>query len=166
MEIATIASAISALKGASDLARGLIGSKVDAAVQSKIIELNQLILEAQDQTYASRERLYESEHQVRQLREELENLNVWGEDSKRYALVYPWGNASSVYCLSENQANGEPPHYLCASCFGGKRKSILQEKKDGKGFCVMTCPACRSELATGYRGIGPAQYAEAHSKDS
>ena len=162
MEIATIASAISALKGASDLARGLIGSKVDAAVQAKVIELNQLILEAQDQVYASRERLYDAEHQIRLLKDQIAELNSWEGKSECYTLVYPWGNAASVYSLNESHAKGESPHYLCTSCFDRKQKSILQEKKDTKGFCSMVCPICKAEISTGYRGIGSAQYTEAH----
>jgi len=164
MEITTIASAISALKGASDLAKGLLGSKIDTAVQAKVIELNQLILEAQSQVFASRERLFEAEHQIRLLKEQIADLKSWKENTERYTLIYPWSNAASVYSLNESCSNGESPHYLCTACFTKKQKSILQEKKNPRGFCLMVCPICKAEISTGYRGIGPAKYTEAHKK--
>jgi hypothetical protein len=76
MDIASIVGAVNSLKVAGDIAKGLISLNTMAEVQSKAIELNQKIIDAQHQIFAANaaqtelvERIRELEGQVTRMKD-------------------------------------------------------------------------------------------------
>ncbi len=96
---------------------------------------------------------------IRELEEKLKNIGDWEHEKGRYALVSPWKGPAQVYALKQAAAEGEDPHFLCTNCFHDKKKVILNPITK-TGWVHMVCPACKADLATGYRGIGQPKYAE------
>ena len=143
---------ITSLKAAFDISKSILEIKSTTEIQDKVIKLQSALM-------ASRNSALELQEKVRTLEEQLRAANEWGDQESRYSLVCPWKSPAQVYALKRSASEGENPHFLCSNCFHNKRKVILNpSKKDG--WILMACPSCGATIDTGYRGIGPPQYAE------
>lgn len=121
--------------------------------QQALIQGNTLIasVQAENQSLAQTNR---------DLQAQIATMQNWEAEKARYKLA-PAYHGSLVYALTQEKANGEPPHYLCTSCFKGGKPSILQLGKEEGGMTYFTCPICKSKAASGYRGGASPKYAEA-----
>jgi hypothetical protein len=87
--------------------------------------------------------------QVGDLEKEISNLKAWEDEKKRYKLER-FDPGVLVYSLKPEDARGEPPHYLCATCYQNGMKSILQATTEIRySRRVHLCPQCKTELAFG-----------------
>lgn len=125
-------------------------------------------LEAQEQIMSLREGAIELQEEnielkakIRELENQLKAREDWNTEKTRYELVSPWKGAAQVYALKNELSNGEAAHLLCTNCFHSSRKTILTPQSK-EGWVYMVCPSCKASLATGYRGIGEAKYAEGY----
>lgn len=163
MDMASISAAVSSLKTASEIAKAFLQLKSDAERNAKVIELQSVILSAQSNAIAAQSDQFAMLEEVRALKEEIANVKAWETEKQRYQLVNPYFG-STVYALKKSMSNGEPPHYICASCYQSGKKSILQCRrptyKNGDGTAALRCPACNSEATTAYTNCESANYAE------
>lgn len=161
MDISLISGALSSLKTAFDIAKGISDLKSMTDVQGKVIELQQAILAAQSSAMAANAEQYTAMEELRKLREELEKMSGWQQEKQRYRLFQAEGTGGSVvYALRESQKQqDEPPHYLCANCYEQGRKSILHNTIPSTGWTHWHCPVCKAQFPSGYRGSVPAQFA-------
>ena len=160
MDMGQIASAVSSLKVAGDLAVGLVNLKTMAEVQAKAIELNQKIISAQHDIFAANATQSVLIERVRELEGQIAVMKAWDTEKQRYKLASPETGAL-VYALQRVMSNGEPPHYLCANCFKQGRPSILNDLPKAKErWHYWICPNCESASPTGYSGPCPPKYAE------
>lgn len=99
---------------------------------------------------------------------EVKRLKDWEGDKRRYKLVSPY-RGFMVYALHRVMSDGEPPHYLCASCFQKGLRSILQGMETGfrrkasatgNSLSVYACPDCKAEAMTPYSDIPAPKYVE------
>lgn len=159
MDPVSLQSAVAGLKTAAEITRVLLGMKVTADVQAKVIELQSALLEAQQGALAATAAQYELTERIRELEAQLRVRADWSSIALRYALVNPWKGLSQVYALRRESAEGEPAHYCCTHCFNrGSRVMLTAGKRDG--WVIMQCPSCHATVETGFRGVGPARYAE------
>jgi hypothetical protein len=161
VDLGQIAAAVSSLKAAGDIAKGLLSLKTMAEVQSKAIELNQQIIDAQHQIFSANAAQAALVDEVRDLKGQLARMKDWDAQKKRYQLKSPFPGAMA-YAVKKEMNEGEPPHYLCTSCFQKEERSILQNGQNKEGWTLLVCPnpRCKSEARTGYRGPAAAKYAE------
>ena len=154
---------ITSLKAAFDITKSILEIKSTTEIQDKVTKLQSALMEAQNSAVAATTAQLELQEKVRTLEEQLRAANEWGDQESRYSLVCPWKGPAQVYALKRSASEGENPHFLCSNCFHNKRKVILNpSKKDG--WILMVCPSCRATIYTGYRGIGPSQYAESSNQ--
>ena len=158
-DMALIQGAINGLKVAGDIAKGFLQLKSISDVQGKVIELQSAILSAQSSALAAQSEQSSMIQRIRDLEEEIARVKAWEKQKERYKLTTPWENSAVVYSLKESRKESEKPHWICTKCYDDGRRTILQERKDKTGYVLMCCPTCKSEVHTGYRGIGPAEYA-------
>ncbi len=146
VDISAIAGTVSALKGAMDISKAMIGLHDAQAIQSKIIELNAQILEAQSSAFlANEERSTLIEH-VRQLEKEVADLKAWEAEKQRYQLA-ELTTGVTAYAIKEEMRGAEPSHHICASCYQEGHKSILQREIRNPGMAhVDVCQRCGSDL--------------------
>ena len=150
---------LTSLKDVIDIAQSILESKSRTEIQDKVTKLQSALMKAQNSAVAATTAQLELQEKVRTLEEQRRAANEWGDQESRYSLVCPWEGTAQVYALKRSASEGENPHFLCSNCFHNKRKVILNPiKKDG--WILMACPSCRATIHTGYRGIGPPQYAE------
>ena len=159
MDMGSIAAAVGGLKSAGDIAKALLQMKSDAERQAKVIELQSVILAAQSSAIAAQSDQFSMLEEVRKLKEEIAKVKAWEAQKQRYQLATPYTGAA-VYALTKAMSNGEPPHYICASCYEDGKRSILQIARDKEGWTAFACPICKSQARTGYRGAAQPQYAE------
>jgi hypothetical protein len=159
MDISSIAGAVSALKGASDIAKGLMSLHTMAEVQSKAIELNQALIDAQHQIFAANAAQTTMVDRVRKLESEIAAMKDWDAEKQRYKMAVPYSGVTA-FAVKKDMSNGEPPHYLCANCFQSGKKSFLAQSAMKDGFVAILCSECKFTAQTRFRGVGPAQYAE------
>ena len=167
IDMGSIAAAVSSLKGASDIAKGLLSLHTMAEVQSKAIELNQAIIDAQHQIFAANAAQSALAERVRQLEGEIARMKDWDAQKERYKLAAPYPGCM-VYAPQKSMSNGEPAHYICAACYQKGQRSILQgvegrpRKEGGRLMGSYNCPnpTCKSEAFTGYMDAPAPQYFE------
>lgn len=158
MNLALIQGAITGLQVASDLAIGLGKLNTLAQVQAKSIELGQIIVSAQSATLSAYSDQAAMIEEVRALKEEIVRVKAWEAQKQRYKLTNLWDGAAVVYALKESMSESEPAHWICTKCYEDGSRMILQPRTGKDGFTLLACPACKSEIHSRYREIGPADY--------
>ena len=110
---------LSALKTAFDMAKGL--KDIDDAVRrnAAVIELQEKILSAQQAQAALVE-------QVGKLEKEVANLKAWDAVEREKYELKEVDPGALAYVLKPDANKAEPPHWLCATCYGDRKKSFLQ----------------------------------------
>jgi hypothetical protein len=160
MDMGSITAAVGSLKAAGDIAKGLISLKTTTEVQTKAIELNEKIIDAQHQIFAANAAQSNLLERIRDLESQLARLHDWDSQKQRYKLAAPFVGCM-VYALQKSMSDGETAHYLCTACFQKGQPSILQAKEAGSMrnsyYC---CPVCKSEASSQYRNVTPPGYFE------
>lgn len=155
MDYGMIQGAVTSLKVAADIAVALGNIKTLSEVQAKAIELQQTILSAQSGALAAQSEQFTLLQQIRDLKEEVARAKAWDEQKQRYALVPTWQGAVT-YALKRERSNSEPPHWICATCYEGGRKSILNDLTNtpakGPHTLVLHCPVCKSQIPSEWSG--------------
>ena len=149
VDISVIAGAITSLRGASDIAKAMLDIRDHAAMQSKVIELQRMIVDALSSAAGAQSEQLNLVEQIRGLQAELAKMEAWAAERARYQLeMLPPGVA--LYGLRRGQENGEPDHKLCSKCFNEGRKTILHSRQSS-GQTIWHCPHCGSDQYTGQR---------------
>jgi hypothetical protein len=159
MDLGQITAAVSSLKIAGEIAKGLIDLKTGAEVQAKAIELNQKIIDAQHQIFAANATQTTLVERIRELEKEIAAMKAWDAEKQRYQMASPFTGAT-VFAVKKAMSNGEPAHYLCANCFKAGKPSILQNSQTKDGWAMLICSGCKSEVRTRWRNLLAAKYAE------
>jgi hypothetical protein len=149
VDMTMIAEAVSSLKTASEIAKTLVGLKDGQALQSKVAELNGIILSAQSSALAAQSSQFTLLQRVSELEKDIARFEAWSTEKQRYELKEL--GSSFAYAVKEVSRNGEPAHKICAACYQHGTKSILQlapqsvvHTKPRDWFC----PECKTNFST------------------
>jgi hypothetical protein len=126
VDITAIAGLVSSLKAATDISKAMVGLRDGALIQSKVIELQGVILTAQQSALSAQSDQFAVLERVRELEKEIAHLKAWDTEKKKYELreVSP---GAFAYVMKKSAKGGEPPHWLCAACYQRGNKFILQD---------------------------------------
>lgn len=126
-DIAAIAGAVSALKGAKDIAEAMVGLRDAEAFQAKRLELQSRLLDAQGSIFAVQEERTTLVKRIGDLEAQITEFEAWEREKPNYELREI---ASGVFAYaSKTEASGSgPAHYLCANCYQDRKKSLLQKE--------------------------------------
>ena len=124
--IAEIATALAALKNASDLVGILRKIKLDAAITEKVIESQSAILSAQSAMFELNAKYQELLDGNADLKKQLVQTTNWDTEAAKYELR-EISVGVFAYALKSDESSTAPSHWLCASCFDQKQKSPLQK---------------------------------------
>ena len=158
MDMSLIQGTITGLKTVSDIAKGFLELKNLSEVQGKVIELQTVILNTQSSAMAANSAQFAAVDEIRALKEEVMRVKAWETQKQRYKLHTPW-EGSVIYALKESMSNSEPPHWICTSCYENGKKSILNQIQGKDGWYMVTCPVCKSQIQSPWRGPSPSSYA-------
>jgi hypothetical protein len=143
MDMSAIAGAVAALKGANDIAQAMIGLRDATAFQSKLIEFQAKIIEANNSAFAAQDERASLLQQINELEQDLVSLKAERRKFDRYQLK-DFGSGSFAYELKASEANGEPIHRICASCVQQEQISILQFSHQSEGRDWYDCLRCKT----------------------
>lgn len=160
VDMGSIAAAISSIKVAGDIAKGLVGLHTSTEVTAKTAELNQALLDAQHRMFEANAAYATITERVRNLEGQLRDLKNWDAEKQRYDLKQPH-TGCLVYALQKaSMKAGEPAHYICAACYEDAQRSILQLSIMENALTAWLCGRCKAVARTGYRGQDKPRYAE------
>lgn len=158
MELGSISAAVTSLKMAGEIVKGMISLKTTAEVQAKAIELNQQIISAQHAIFEANATQSALIQKIGDLEKQIARMGQWEEQKQRYKLTDPWRGAAQVYGVKASCKESEEPHWICTKCYDDGRRSILNPMRDSKYFVLMICPTCKAQIHTGLHGIASATY--------
>ena len=138
-DMSAFSAAMGSLRLAGDIARGLLTIRDGQMMQAKVIELQDLILAAQQSALSAQADQFALLQDKRELEDRAMKAEAWADEANRYALheVTP---GCFVYALKPEMAGAEPSHHICANCYSDRRKSLLQMSDSVHA----TCPHCKS----------------------
>ncbi len=158
IDVGSMMGLASSLKAATDIAKTMVGLRDETMFQTKAAELVSLIMSANSSALNAQMEQSALLQEKRALEEKLMKAENWHHEAQRYALreITP---GAFVYALKQEMAEGEPPHTICANCYSGRRKTVLQLSDSVHD----TCPHCNSRIRaresqggqrSGYRAVG------------
>lgn len=89
VDIPSISAAITGLKTAAEIARAMKGIHDLADVQTKVIELQSAILDAQTSALVAQSDQFTMMQRLRELEAEVRQVRAWEETKHRYQLITP-----------------------------------------------------------------------------
>jgi hypothetical protein len=152
-DISAIASALSSLKAAKDIAEAMVSLRDTAAFQSKLIEFQGKLIDANNAAFAAQDERTALLERIRELEKQVADLKAWETEKQRYQLqeISP---GASAHVLKKEAQGTEPIHWLCANCYNNGKKSILQrgqEDLDGsRRIPGWDCPTCHAKIFVRY----------------
>lgn len=158
IDIGSLASLAGSLKTAGDIAQTLVGLRDTNLIQQKVIDLNREIIAAQSSAITTQAQYAALTQQVRDLTARVAELEAWECEKLRYQLT-DHGGGTFTYALKAGMEDGEPFHRICAHCYQGRRKSLLQSHGVmSSGQEKVTCQACDSSVMLGHYRSSPINY--------
>lgn len=156
IDIGSAASLVSSLKTVGEIGRAMSDLRDAKVLQDKVIDLNREIIAAQTSAIATQVSFSELAQEVRELKSRIAELEAWEQEKLRYQLT-DHGGGTFTYALKRGMENGEPFHRICAHCYQGRRKSLLQSHGVMMGGQEkVSCNGCDSSVMLGqYRDPGP-----------
>jgi hypothetical protein len=137
---------LEALKTLESLARNSEDARARAVIEAAVftIRLNNLV--ARTAAYeASVENAFLAER-VNELQQQVQELQDWPAQARDYALAEV-GYRSFAFVYQPAAAAGTPEHWLCTTCFGRQRKSVLQLAQQAEQQrLAYVCPACGTSI--------------------
>jgi len=85
---------------------------------------------------------------IGELEKQVERFETWEVEKKRYKLT-DYGGGTFAYALKPEEAQGEPPHRICAHCYENGHKAVLQFTHKSEGRDYFECLRCKSRQAFG-----------------
>jgi hypothetical protein len=140
LDVSMVGSALSSVKTAYDIAKGMAELSKDVDMKLKAHEMLMAMADVQGKLLETQQALGQMQDELRQAKEDLERR----ADFDRYELVEPY-QGTRLYRLKQNaRIDGEPMHYICPRCKDTDNiKAILQE-----GAHHAYCRQCKSSFAT------------------
>jgi hypothetical protein len=137
---AEISAAVASAKTALEIAKAAHGLSNYKELVAAVSEVNAKLVDATVVTLASLEKQSALNSEIAALKEKLREVENWESQMKRYRLhAFPTG--ALAYALQPGMEQGEPLHYLCASCVDKKQKSTLQPHDRW-----LRCQVCKVEI--------------------
>lgn len=114
-----------AIKGAVGAAREIQAISVDYAVKEKTHSLLDKLMDVQMQQMTQQELLIAAKERIIELEDEKKDKENWESEAAKYELIQPTAG-SLIYRIKASEQGSQPTIYLCTSCYGKRKKSVLQ----------------------------------------
>lgn len=157
MSYSDMAALVGTAKTAVDMALGMSKLKDQAEFSARALEMHAHLVSLLAELARASLAQHVAQDEARDLRKQLDDLRDTLRDLERYKLDTPFAGAV-VYALDEAQSKGEPPHYLCATCYTKGIKSILNSA-DINHWQFFKCFVCNAQVRTEYSSGFSPEYA-------
>jgi vacuolar-type H+-ATPase subunit I/STV1 len=144
-DMSAISGVAASLNAAINIVKAMKDLRDWSVVQSKVIELQSIILDAQSSIFTANQERSTLIERISQLEKELASAKAWEAEKQRYELT-DVGTNNFAYALKQSVRGGEPAHYLCANCYQQDKKSILHHMKTASMGDLLTCSLCNAKM--------------------
>lgn len=155
--LAELTAGYQATKATLDIAKGIQALKTEAEINSAVIDIQRLTIEAQQNLMQAQASHTSLVGRVAQLEEEIANLKDWSAERECYQLVDVYRGAFA-FMPKPGMERGQPAHWLCTNCFDQGRKSYMQFKGQDRGpggsngqETAYGCNGCKGSIKVGWR---------------
>lgn len=157
MDFGLISSAVGALVSAKDLGAAIVGVRDNNMVATKVSQMNEQILKAQEALLTHSLQMGELQQRYFEALEKLRVVEKLVAERGRYTL-FEISKGFFVYRAQIAEAVGndgnptvaEPAHYVCQPCFDEDIKVVLQ-RTEFYGTVRLKCINCATEYDTDER---------------
>jgi BMFP domain-containing protein YqiC len=158
MDLAAITSALSGLKVATDLAKGVQSLKTDTEVRQKTSDLLDAVLSARATLFEAQETQTTLLQRIKELEQKVASFEDWDREKQRYQLK-AIDTGAFAYMHKPGMENGEPAVWLCQACFQKGHVSPLQFRAQDRGtggaggrgtHSRWGCNLCKAEIVVAY----------------
>lgn len=154
-DITALMGLLQTFAAANDTLKALVGMRVTAGVQAKIIELNNLILTAQSQALVAQSENAALLARIGHLEKEIVDAKGKSASFEGYHLTQVSPGAFA-YAIEADRERAEPAHWLCQTCYSDGHRSILQLDSTfsiGR-HDLFVCPRCDADMEV-EKGVRP-----------
>jgi hypothetical protein len=163
--MAELQAVVASIRAAVDIGKAAKSVSDFNNFGTAVADVNMKLMTVMAAANTAMEKQGQQNARIKELEEELVRVKAWDEQKRRYKLMSPWpGSGSMVYALREAASNGEPPHWICTSCYETGRRSILNPaiippSPGHHSRMGYSCPVCKSVVASPYTSAVAAGYA-------
>ena len=159
VDITAISSAIQGFKAAADIAKGMKALETSTEIREKTSELLDAVLDARLKLVEASETQSALLERIKQLEKQIADFEDWGREKERYQLNAV-DSGAFAYTYKPGMENGEPPIWLCQTCFEKRHRSPLQFRAQDRGTGASSgrgsqsrwgCNLCKAEVVVHYR---------------
>ncbi|NQV55929.1 MAG: hypothetical protein HQ503_08740 [Rhodospirillales bacterium] len=155
-DMGSVGSLLASLQSVTEITKGIISLRDTAMIQTKVAELNAVVLSAQQSALASQAEQAAMSRRIDALEKQIAEMEAWAAEKERYQLT-DFGGGTFAYTLKPDMESGEPAHRICTNCFQNSQKSILQSSgQNHYSQDTYDCPACKTHFNFGNRNDPPA----------
>jgi hypothetical protein len=147
VDISAIATALSALTAAKDIAQTMIGLRDTQAFQEQAIAFQGKILDAQTSVFAANRERTELIDRISELKAQISKMEAWESEKKRYRLTEISGGVYQYVLKAEEISSDNPLHSICVSCYQNSTKGILQLQGIDETRAWLICATCDKKVA-------------------
>lgn len=146
-DMSAFSAAMASLRLAGDITKAMITLRDGQMIQAKVIELQAVILSAQQSALSAQSDQFALLEQIRNFEKQVADLEEWNTQKQRYTLMNV-GDGVVAYALKPDANSSEPFHLLCAKCFHDHKRSFLQAtQRLEMRRRVHRCAECKTEYA-------------------
>lgn len=136
---AEIVSAVQSAKALSELLKAAQELSNYNDFVAAVHDINEKLMAATAIALSSQEKQSELNSRIHQLENELRSFQEFAQKLEKYRLhKFPTGSLAYIYTGQE-----EPEHFICSTCVGNKKATILQG--EGRG---LRCHVCQTQIST------------------
>lgn len=153
-DLQAAAAAVGSLRAAFDLTKTMLDLAGSVKVQAKVIELQREILTAQSNAMGAQNAQAALLERIQGLEKEIVRFKEWDGGKDQYKLRQLGGSALA-YVYQGGSDSGQPPHWLCPTCFDKRQKGYLVSTgraagNHGASYNVWQCQTCKNSIQVSY----------------
>lgn len=142
--------AMSSLAAASNITKAMLELRDFQQLNSKVIELQQVIISAQQQVLSGQGEQTTLAAKIQELENECVRLKDWSAERARYTRR-EIGEGVFAYVANNSVCTLQSAHKLCCNCFDKAIPSTLQQSSEPQRMLGLTCQnGCPKVVFTHY----------------
>lgn len=146
-EISGVASAINA---GLQIVKAMVGLRDASLLLAKTIELQTILVEANDRAIAAQEERVALVKRIEELEKQAVRTEDWEAEKQRYEMTEA-ASGFFAYRVKPAMRGTQVPHYICAGCYDNGKAAPLNYVRTPGGTEIITCGGCgRRSMVSGY----------------
>lgn len=151
IDIGQITALIGGINGSIEIVKAVQGVKDSVEANDAVLKLQGDLITLQGKVFILHELHSQTLQENSDLKDKVREFEDWATQAENYELR-DFGGHTFAYALKTEVDTAEPDHYLCATCYQERKKSILQFSfQTNSGQDKYHCNICGNSTLLGHR---------------